>query len=282
MLATNNHTTVAQRYIDACRGRIPAFVTRHFSFRGSLELHRAALGGDLWRAPVNTLLAVPAFFIRVLACLLRCLRLKTPAGWLERLPLGVATAVDRRIEDLILAELLALPISVRATLIEQSPLSVLLRQYVRTRGAVSELGVNATMLCIGALVFGRLTPGSLSTGTVMAQEMSERTAIDEFPLGTWVGEVYYAIFPASWSSADIAIAILVTIGTVAMLSTFVGILADPLQAAFGIHRRRLNRLLNALERRMVGTQADFKSKDAYFARLVDIVDAARATGSLLP
>ena len=282
MSATSNHRAAAQRYIDACRGRIPAFVARHFAFRGTLELHRAALGGDLWRAPVNTLLAVPAFLVRVLACLLRCARLKTPAGWLERMPLGVTTAVDRRIEEHILAELLALPIAVRATLTERSPLSRLLRQYVRTRGAASELGVNAVLLCIGALVFGRLTPGSLSTATVMGQELSERSAIDAFPLGRWAGEVYYAFFPVSWSGTDIAIAIVATLGTVAMLSTFVGILADPLQRACGIHRRRLNRFIDALERRMVGAHADFKAKDAYFARLVDLVDAARAAGSLLP
>jgi len=282
MSATNNQRASAQSYIDACRSRIPAFVDRHFSLKGTLALHCSSLGGDLWRAPVNTLLAIPAFVVRMLAGLLRLVRLKALASWLERLPLGVMTTVDRKIEELILSELLALPVAVRRTLTEQAPLSRMLRRYVRTRGAMSELGVNALMLCFGALIFERLTPGSLSTGTALAQALSERTAIESFPLGVWAGEAYYALFPVSWSFPDVAIAVVATLAAVALLSTFVGILVDPLQAALGVHRRRLNRLIDVLEQRMVGREAGFEPKDAYFARLVDLVDAARAAGSLLP
>ena len=138
------------------------------------------------------------------------------------------------------------------------------------------------MLGIGALVFQQLTPGSLSTGTVMVEALAEHTAIEAFPLGAWAGEAYYSVFPVSWSLSDIGIAVVATFGLVAVLSTFVGILADPLQVALGIHRRRLRRFVDALERRMLGEGSDFAPKDAYVARLVDLVDGARAAGTLLP
>ena len=57
-------------YAAACRARIPGFVARHFGWRGSLRLHRSAIGLDLLRAPLNVLLVGPTLFLRLagLAC----------------------------------------------------------------------------------------------------------------------------------------------------------------------------------------------------------------------
>lgn len=282
MSTTDDRRAAAQAYIDACRRRIPAFVGRHFSIKGTLALHRGAIGGDLWRAPLNTLLAVPAFLVLVTALALRAVGAKSVAARLQRLPLGATTAVQRRVEQLILTELLALPVAIRATLTEESPLARLLRRYARTRNAATELTLNVLMLCIGFLVFDRLTPGSLSTGTVLAEALAEQSAIDAFPLGTWAGELYYSLFPPSWTLMDVGLAVVVTLSVVALLSSFVGVLTDPVQAALGIHRRRLGRLVDAIERRLVAEGPDYHPKDPYFARLVDLVDAARAAGTLLP
>lgn len=281
MSTPERQRAAARRYFDACRSRIPGFVRRHFSIGGTLELHREALGGDLWRAPLNTLLAVPVFVVRLSACLSRCVRLKTLSRRLEAVSPGVTTALERKVEYLVLTELLALPATVHGRLSALAPLSRMLYRYVRARGAASEIGVNVVMLCAGALLFQRLTPGSISAGTAMAHVLSERTAVDAFPLGTWAGEAYYSVVPVAFTPSDMAIAAVATLGAVALLSTFVGIVADPVQSILGIHRRRLNRLIDALERRMMGGDADFQPKDAYFARLLDAVDAARAAGALL-
>lgn len=282
MTTTNNRRVAVQRYVDACRTRISPFIRRHFSFKGTFALHRLALGADLWRAPLNTLLAVPAFFVVLFARILRRVNLDSPAKWLERLPLGVATSVEREVERLVLTEILALPVAYRRTLTEKDPLSELLRRYARSRSAVSELGVNVLMLCVGALVFHELTPGSISTATTMAEALAERAAIEAFPLGSWLGQGFNSVFPVSSTPLEIAIAVSVTVTVVAVLSTFVGIIADPLQAVLGLHRRRLERLVDTLERRILGATAEFHPKDAYFARLVDFVDAARAAATLLP
>ncbi len=282
MPTTAKRRLAAERYIETCRYRIPTFVGRHFSFKGAVALHRAALGADLWRAPLNTLLAVPTFFIALTAHMLRRVKLGTPAMWLERLPVGVTTAVECEIERLVFTEVLALPIEFRRTLTRNSPLGVMVRRYARTRSAATELGVNVLMLCAGALVFHELTPGSISTGTTMAGALAERAAIEAFPLGSWAGQAYYAVFPVSPTPVDIGITVALTMGAVALLSSFAGVLVDPLQAALGLHRRRLERLVDTLERRILGADANFQPRDAYFARLVDLVDAARAAGSLLP
>ena len=48
-----------QRYIETRRGKVEDFVDVHFTFSGSLGLHRNALGLDLIRAPVNVALMLP-------------------------------------------------------------------------------------------------------------------------------------------------------------------------------------------------------------------------------
>lgn len=267
-----------ERYVVSCRARIPSFVRRHYTLTGTLRLHRAALGADLWRAPLNTLLAVPAFMVHVAALALRRVGLARASRRLERLPTGVATTVEREVQRLVVTEVFALPARLRLRLDAGNPLAEMARRYARTRSAASELGVNVLMLITGALVFERMTPGSLSTGRTVAGALAEHTAIESFPLGTWAGELWYAQFPPSVSTLDVVLATAVTMIVVALVSTFVGVLTDPLQAATGLHRRRLERLVGALERRLQAANGEFRPRDAWLARLLDALDVARAAG----
>src|SRR5439155_19071150 len=72
----------ARRYIATRRARIDAFVDRHFTFAGSLALHRYALGWDLVRAPVNLFLAGPALAVKLAALGARRLGHPQLADWL--------------------------------------------------------------------------------------------------------------------------------------------------------------------------------------------------------
>jgi len=50
---------------------------------------------------------------------------------------------------------------------------------------------------------------------------------------------------------------------------------DPLQHRLGLHRRRLSRLLDALEDGLCGERAQYMTmRDHYIARLVDLFDLA--------
>jgi hypothetical protein len=55
------------------------------------------------------------------------------------------------------------------------------------------------------------------------------------------------------------------------------VVMDPLQRALGIHRRRLDRMLDALERNFQDEKAEaFVAREIYAARLLDLVDILRA------
>ena len=57
--ARDTVAAAAQQYFESRRGRVDAFVDRHFSVAGALALHRKALGWDVLKAPTNILLAIP-------------------------------------------------------------------------------------------------------------------------------------------------------------------------------------------------------------------------------
>ena len=60
------------RYFADRRSRVDPFVDRHFSLRGALAIHRAALGLDILRTPVNLTLAAPQIGVRLAGAVAVC------------------------------------------------------------------------------------------------------------------------------------------------------------------------------------------------------------------
>src|SRR5690348_18404566 len=98
-----------RRYVDSRRARLDAFVDRHFTFAGSVALHRRALGWDLLRAPANLFLAGPALAVKLMAWAARRAGMEGVAAWLARRRLLLETEVAREIEWLVATELLEIP-----------------------------------------------------------------------------------------------------------------------------------------------------------------------------
>ncbi|MFP4275585.1 MAG: DUF6635 family protein, partial [Paracoccaceae bacterium] len=84
--------------------RVDAFVRRHFTWPGTLHLHRAALGLDILRAPVNVMLSPVLVLVRLAARICRILGLRQTADRLSRRQLLLRSAVAARVEAAILAE----------------------------------------------------------------------------------------------------------------------------------------------------------------------------------
>lgn len=69
-----------------------------------------------------------------------------------------------------------------------------------------------------------------------------------------------------------AVAGLIAIG--ATFAAFAGTFADPVQARFGIHRRRLMRLLDTIELQcMADAGSAFIAREHFLARILDFWDA---------
>ena len=297
-------------YFAARRQRVGPFVDRHFSMRGTLRLHRVALGWDIARAPLNLSLAVPQVVARLGALAASRLGAVRVARALGR-PLILETAVAREIVWLVNTELLELPfaqpgrVSTRDALAEsilatpevdalmrgalaeigrrgddpefRARLAHAMGEYTVSRAAAAEITTGLLSLSAGALALQKLTPGAASLGPALAGIMAQQAAVASFPLGGWLGGVWYGLFPLAPSLGLVAGTTGGLMLGASVFAAFAGVVSDPVQRALGLHRRRLHRMINALERQVSNpTAAGFAIHDHYVARLLDVFDIVGA------
>lgn len=295
-----------RRYFDACRARVGPFVDRHFSLRGTASLHRAALGWDILRAPVNLSLALPHAVQIAAASLLRRAGRPNAAARLLRHELLLRTEAARRVQWLILTELLLLPATADGRTVDHDGLAgAILRDpavearlsdvaaalaqhgnetafperlaealgtYCGSRAAAAEITTNLMTTSIGAVALQQLTPGAISLGPSLAAVLAHQAAVAAFPLGAGLGSLWYGLFPVA-PAAGLVVGL--TGGLMLLAATcaaFAGLIADPMQRRLGLHRRRLLRLIDTLQRQASDPGIAFNVRDHYVARLLDLLD----------
>jgi hypothetical protein len=297
----------ARAYFDGCRTRVGPFVDRNFSTAGSARLHRHALGWDVLRAPANVALALPQVGLKLGAGLARGLGRRMAAEALGRRNILLDTAVVRELRWRIMTELLRQPCRdgdrasqddglaeailahprVQAMLAEagaaaaarehdpgfRARLEAALTEYAGTRAAAAEIATGLIALGTGAVAFQKATPGALALGPAIAGTLAQGSAIAGFPLGATAGGLWYGLFPAQASPLLVAGSTAGVLGLAAIATAFVGIVTDPVQRALGLHHRRLNALIDGLERAFTREDAaGFVAYDLYVARLLDLSD----------
>lgn len=316
-LAAQIHTAVSeatQRYLTERRTRVKPFTHRHFSFKGAWRINRRALGKDLLRTPANVIWAIPHLLAQGGAALGHRLKLPALACRLGRVPAGFKTDVEREVEwliysewlelpfaqkpsgrrcqrDALLEEILAHPVISRLLVPELIQLDELARHryfrqrleeylstYAASRTAAADLSGSLLSLAAGVATSKQLTPGAIAVGSATATTIANQLAIANFALGPTLGSLYYGVFPAT---ASTGLLVTTTGGLIVLLgglSALAGIVADPLQQAFGLHERRLLKLLDALEQELLGQgSSGYRLHDAYVARIFDLWDLLQTT-----
>jgi len=300
-------TEAARLYFESRRPRVDSFVGRHLSLTGSLALHRKALGWDVIRAPVNVALAVPYIGAKLTAAIARGLGAKRLSRFLASRRMLLETAVGREIEWLILTELLELPFrqgyriarkdalaeTILASPVIQSVLTETFEAigrradhpmfrkqleqtvatYTDTRAAAAEITTTLITLGAGAAALKQVTPGAMVLGPALASVIAYQAAVASFPRGTTLGGLWYGVFPVATSSGLIVGVTGTVMAAAAVMAAFSGIIADPFQRRLGLHRRRLLRLIDVLERQFSGDGgAGFVVRDHYVARLLTLLE----------
>jgi len=276
------------RYIASRRDRVDGFVDRHFTFAGSLALHRAALGLDMVRAPLNLFLAGPALAVKLASRAARHAGMPHLAARLARCRLLRETALSREIARLVATELLEIPHRQRgrASACDALPavdpelrrrLAAAIDGYVGSRATAAEITAAIFAAGLGALAVNQATPGLVTLGAALAAAIAQQTAIASFPLGAALGALWYGWFPVAAGPGLLAVTIAGAVMTGAMLTAFAGVATDPIRRRLGLHRRRLLRLLDRVEDILCGAEGDgFTMRDHYAARLLDLADLAAA------
>ena len=294
-------------YIESRKEKVPHFLKKHFSFKGAVRLNRKAFGCDLYKVPLNVAWTIPYITLRASSSLMKRMGLEKFPSHVERLPVGFETKVQKEINWLIFTELFEIPYvqdnrrSEKDALIEEilkqpeisslfiEELSTIyskskdprfrpalernLMEYSRTRTAATELAGNIISLSAGASVFGKMTPGAWTVGGGLAATIAQQTAISNFILGPTVGSLYYTAFPASASLGLVIASTGAVMAALATMTSFSGIITDPIQYKLGIHQRRLNKLIDCLDRELRGLgDSKLKIRDQYIARVFDLAD----------
>ena len=300
-----------RRYFADRHARIKPFVDKNFSLRGSAELHRAALGWDIVKAPLNLTMAAPQAGLLVASQLARKLGARRLAAELGSKRLTVHTAVGKELAWRLHTELLQLPYqsgnrtAARDALAEtilndprvvealaptleaigtrgddpamRRRLEAAMTEYSRTRAAATEITTALLSLSAGALAMRQLTPGAMSLGPTLAAAIAQRAAVLSFPMGGALGSMWYTLFPVAPSAILVAGLTGGLLAASTVVSAFAGVVADPVQRKLGLHQLRLQRMLDALERQMEDPNAPgFAVHDHYVARLLDLFDIAGA------
>ena len=246
---------------------VGAFVARHFSLGGSIRLHRAALGWDLLRAPVNVALAPVFLATRLAAIALSLTGLRRAGSWLVGQRILLRTAVARKVQAHVREELA--PTTVKDGLKDSAHWSRSLEDYTAVRSAVAEIATTFLVLLIGYCVFRISTPGVISLAPVVTDHVAQTSAIEDFPLGNTLGSAWYGVFPV-----ELPIWYVVAVGfglatAASLVTTFIGVLIDPLQASVGLHQRRLLRLLTKVD---AIDASPTVAREHLLARLADATD----------
>jgi hypothetical protein len=295
-----------KRYIADRRQRVPAFVDRNFSLAGALRIHRHALGLDLVRAPINVAASLATVGKSLSAHVLRRLGQRELAAKLSDLDLFLATDVGREIDWLIRTELLELPSEAGARRSERDALAeaivgdprlvahfdAVLRAigeraddaafrrkaedamtaYSGSRAAASDIVASLLSAAVGAAVCHQFTPGIATLSGAVAGAITHKAAVSGFVLGPWLGKVWYGAFAVSKPPLLYAGVFAGMLVPLAALTAFAGVVADPVQRALGLHRRRLEAMIDVLEIALSGDDARLLVRDHYVARVFDLID----------
>lgn len=252
------------------RAAVSRFVRDRYGLRGTLRLHRAALGLDLLRAPVNVMLSPVFLLTRLLAWLLSRLGAKRAGAWLAARRIFLPSDMGRVIQ----ADLVSLIADLDAQGIGPNPPPDAMRHQAailtETRNAVSEITTSLIVLFGGWLLFNRATPGVISLAGPLAELRAHATAVNDFLLGNTLGRAWYWAFPVELSPWQVILTGIALAVAGSLVTTFAGLIADPVQLWTGTHRRRILRLLDRLDR---AEPASGIEREHILARAGDLSDA---------
>ena len=289
-------------YFDGCRGRIDGFIVRHFRYPGAWHNNKPGFGWDLLRAPFNLFWA-PVYLLSVLLA-----RVSRRLGWrqlsnlLAQVPEGLTTTVQIHIAERIYTDLLQCTDSTdkpnqlqeaiakafddlvepdvhnKEMLRELAPvIAEALSQYGLTRTASADITNSLVSTVVGAFAFQKFTPGGIAVGLLIASWLAQKQAIESFIFGEFLGGLYYRLFPVDPTLGWNLLGIALVLCCLAIFALFSGLLTDPVQSWTGLHKNRLNKMIDHLQKDFEAeSSSTFRPKDSWLARILEILDAAKS------
>lgn len=258
-----------EKYTEDRKSRVDDFIDRHFSVQETLEIQKKTFHIDLVFNPLNALWSIPYLTLK------KSVETLDKLGWakltpvMDKIPSGIKTGYQKEIEKLIATELLdynALVAELRQhpglnKLITTSELrlnefkikaqiSKEIDKYSSSQSMITDLSGSVMALLMGWYFFGDRTLGVLGMGNRIARKMAHDKAASGFVFGEKLGSTFYNVFPPEPTRAQVYLA---TFGIGILLtgfSVFAAVMSDPLRKNLGLHKKKLNELIENLEEKL--------------------------------
>ena len=270
-----------RRYASKRREQVDPFCLKYYAWKGTLKIHAETIREDLATNPLNTLWSVPFVALKSSCDWARKLGWSAPNQWLGVVPSQLKTGSQKRVEWLLLTELLQLPFDLGVLKSRQDALAEEFHQHPRLaplrndpewkslfltdprlwkkelaadsadRSSAADLASTATTLLTGWYLFGSTSMGIFDMGDRYAHRMARKEAVSHFFLGPKMGSVYYNFFPKNPTHTQVLIATVLLMAAVAAFSVVIHALIDPIHQMMGLHQKRLNHFIDALEERLL-------------------------------
>ncbi len=227
--------------------QVARFVRKQFGLLGTLQLHRKAFGADLLRAPINVALAPIILLTRLTALIANLCRLPRLGSWCAARRIILPTRIGQEVETNVLGLIAELE---QQDLLRPAPKAATLQavtDYTSIRTAVAEITTTCLVILLGYAIFRTATPGIISMAGPVAEMQAHQRAVEHFWAGQNLGRLYYGVFATQLTTAQVIVTGVALAMLASLVTTFAGIIADPLQVATGTHKRRLLRLLHRLD-----------------------------------
>jgi putative flippase GtrA len=302
-----------EAFIQSRHDKVEPFVEDNFSLSNAWQLNKKAFGLDMLKTPANILWTPPFFILTGAGKLLKKSTQNRWGHRLADLPSGFKTDVEKEMTWRLYTQFLELPYCEEqsnsnsqrrsegnllfSTILAQPGVVELLdksliaiaqlsnddvgRQkladnllvYTDSRKSAAELSSALIAMASGYVTNKSLSFGALGLGTAFATTLANASAASSFILGNTLGTAYYSIFSVTASKASIVAAT----GGIAMLlgvvSSYSGMITDPLQKQLGWHQKKLHRLVDSVEQQLTSNNANaLQLKDGYVARVLDLAD----------
>ena len=279
-----------RRYIAERRQRVSPFCAQHHDWKGMRKIHTESVKEDFITNPINILWVIPYALLKKTTDWSRKLGWLAPSEWFRQVPMKLKTGSQKKIEWLLLTELLQLPYDHGSW---QSPHDALAEEFLRhpklaalqgqpewdsllhtsprlwrqelladsaERSAAADLASGGATLLAGWCFLGKAALSVFGMGEQYARRSAHDEAVANFSLGPIhfgpridhkLGSWYYDIFPVNPTASQICFGTAVIMLGIACLSLALHALLDPVQQAMSLHEARLQRFLTALEARLL-------------------------------
>jgi hypothetical protein len=263
-----------ERYTQRCQSKIDHFCESHFSLEDTWNIQKKTFWMDLLLAPLNSAWAIPYLSIKKGADILSKFGFVSLNDLALRIPSGIRTGYQRKMEALICAEILEWdlresPVALPQGLLEDlskvpslSPYLIhdpecrgslrrLINDFFSTRAMVCDLSGTVLTLLLGWCTFGNSSIGLHDIANSFAKKRAHDDAVNHFFLGKSIGSTFYNICPPRVDENQVLfLTILLGIGLTIGAMTFT-ISSDPLRKLLGLHKTRLKVFLNDFEKELL-------------------------------